>query len=187
MKMSPHFRKMFRNHFFGSSLLSIYPQVVESFTSKSHHFRFRYNVEPKFGVYQTSSGLWHVTLIWNKTTSSKTTWATHFVHPLGPFGIQTSIRFFIFGFEHSNNLAFYVFHEIWARATLVNSCRVNACFDGDFCLTHNFCEFRIVWKRKTIYWNISQKFREINCLIKNFTLIKLIWRKKVAVNFMCSR
>jgi len=39
-------------------------------------------------------------LIWYQAGTSEATGTTEFVHPFGPFGIQSAIRLLIFGLEH---------------------------------------------------------------------------------------
>jgi len=40
-------------------------------------------------------------LIWYQAGASEATGTTEFVHPFGPLGIQSAIRFLIFGLKHS--------------------------------------------------------------------------------------
>lgn len=46
-------------------------------------------------------------LIWYKTWSTKTAWATQLMHPFHPFWVQSTIWLLVFGFEHCNNFLKY--------------------------------------------------------------------------------
>ena len=66
------------------------------------------------------------------------------MHPLRPLGVESTIGFLIFGFEHSNSLSLSIFDKITSAGSLIYSDWINSLVDGILSSSDQLCEPGII-------------------------------------------
>ena len=89
------------------------------------YFSFRHNVESDFAVDEAGAGLGHVALVGDEAGSAEAAGAAHFVHPLGPLGVEPAVRLLVLGLENSNDFAVHVLDKVAAAASLKRKRLIN--------------------------------------------------------------
>ena len=78
----------------------------ESYISRPlrNYLRFWHIVQTEFGINQTCSSFWHVTLIGNETRAAEEAGAAQPVQPLHPLGVKPPVRLLVLGLEDADCL-----------------------------------------------------------------------------------
>ena len=69
---------------------------------QSSYLSLGYDIESQFLVHNAGSSLGEVALVGDQATPTETARAADLVHPLGPLGIQGTVRLLILWFEYSD-------------------------------------------------------------------------------------
>ena len=77
--------------------------LIQYYLLSEAHLCAGNNVEFQLLVNKASTCLRQISLVENKTVSSKTARAAKFLQPFCPLWVQLSVGFFVLGFEHANN------------------------------------------------------------------------------------